>query len=261
MCKNRLERLLPDDMFKGAEQADRPSPTTKVKHQPSDAKEMEELSELQQAAYKEETTRLYIEKTDQRSVNSAIRQDDFEVYMRQKTYSRRLNRLAEKLINKIKWLPYSKRFDMFEESRIMLSNFRLQATQERSDLLYDVRKAIKQKLKRYGELDEKAVQAVTERYVFHLKEDVFVSRKDQLLQSYKTDVKRPYMIHASNFELKRNITELASMYSDRLRTDQMDIDNGQQFTYQMQTLFPIEFEKQVVLAQFEVEDSGKDPDR
>ena len=143
----------------------------------------------------------------------------------------------------------------------MLSNFRLQATRERSELLYDVREAIKNKLKRYGELDEKAVQAVTERYVFHLKEDVFVSRKDQLLQSYKTDVKRPYMIHASNFELKRNITELASMYSDRLRTDQMDIDNGQQFTYQMQTLFPIEFEKQVVLAQFEVEDSGKDPDR
>ena len=29
----------------------------------------------------------------------------------------------------------------------------------------------------------------------------------------------------------------------------------------MQTLFPIIFEKQVVLAQFEIEDSGKDPDR
>ena len=41
----------------------------------------------------------------------------------------------------------------------------------------------------------------------------------------------------------------------------MDIDNGQKFTYKMQTLFPLQFEKQVVLAQFEVEDSGKDPDR
>jgi len=28
----------------------------------------------------------------------------------------------------------------------------------------------------------------------------------------------------------------------------MEIDNGQQFTYQMQTLFPLQFEKQVVLA-------------
>ena len=73
MCKNRLERLLPEDKFKGAEEAERPSPTTKVKHQPSDAKEMEELSDLQNAVYKEETTRLYIEKTDQRSINSSIR--------------------------------------------------------------------------------------------------------------------------------------------------------------------------------------------
>jgi len=76
MCNNRLERLIPDDKFRGALEAERPSPTTKVKHQPSDANEIEEdegLNNIKKAAYKEELTKLYIEKTDERSVNSAIR--------------------------------------------------------------------------------------------------------------------------------------------------------------------------------------------
>lgn len=76
MCNNRLERLIPDDKFQGAAEAERPSPTTKVKHQPSDANEIEEdegLNNIKKAAYKEELTKLYIEKTDERSVNSAIR--------------------------------------------------------------------------------------------------------------------------------------------------------------------------------------------
>ena len=36
-CNNRLERLLPDDKYEGAAEAQRPSPTTTIKHQPSDA--------------------------------------------------------------------------------------------------------------------------------------------------------------------------------------------------------------------------------
>ena len=212
------------------------------------------------SSYQEETTRLYIEKTTQRSVNSAIRQDDFEVFLRQKTYQRKLNRLANKLVSKIKWLPYSKRFDMWQECREMIYERRQSAISERSQLLNSIQIAIKRKLERFGEQDEKAVLAVTERYVFHLKEEKFQSRTEQIFSSYKTDIKRPYMIFASNFELKENILRLCREYPG-LDTTQLDIDNGQQFAYQMQGLFPIEFEKQVVLAQFEVEDSGKDPDR
>lgn len=38
-CISRLERLIPDDKFAGAEEASRPSPATRIKHQPSDAQE------------------------------------------------------------------------------------------------------------------------------------------------------------------------------------------------------------------------------
>lgn len=118
---------MPDDMYTGAEEAERPSPTTKIKHQPSDAKEanqLDEMPEVKQQNYKEELTKLYIEKTEERSVNSAIRQDDFEVYLRQKTYTNKLNRLAKKLVSKIKWLPFLKRLDMWKESREIIFDYR-----------------------------------------------------------------------------------------------------------------------------------------
>ena len=68
------------------------------------------------------------------------------------------------------------------------------------------------------------------------------------------------MLFASNCELKAKIAELARGFG-KLSCEQIDIDSGQQFNYQMQTRFPIEFERQVVLGQYDVEDSGKDPDR
>ena len=68
------------------------------------------------------------------------------------------------------------------------------------------------------------------------------------------------MLFASNIELKLKIQELAESYPN-LSTLQLDIDNGQQFTYQMQSLFPDRFESQVMQGQFDIEDTGRDPDR
>ena len=41
----------------------------------------------------------------------------------------------------------------------------------------------------------------------------------------------------------------------------MDIDLGQQFAYQMQSFFPVEFEKQVIDMMYDVEDTGHNPDK
>ena len=264
-CNNRLERLLPDDKFKGAEEPDceRPSPTTKIKHQPSDAQEandLEQMPENKRNAYKEELAKLYIEKTDQRSVNSCIRQDDFEVFLRQKTYTNKLNRLAIKLVNKVKWLPYSRRYNIWEASRERILEYRKQAQQERSFMVQKISLDVKDKLERFGESDEKAITAVTERYIFHLKDDdEIIGRKEQRMRSHLTDLKRPHMLFASNTELKKKIADLGQGYP--LSCNLEELDASQQFTYQIQTFFPDKFEQQVVLAQFDVEDSGKDPDK
>ena len=96
------------------------------------------MSDKKKAAYKEEETKLYIEKTEERSINSAIRQDDFEVYLRQKTYHNKLNRLANKLINNVKWLPYLKRYDIWQECREIIYDYRQNASKQRTTLLHTV---------------------------------------------------------------------------------------------------------------------------
>ena len=70
---------------------------------------------------------------------------------------------------------------------------------------------------------------------------------DQIMSSHRTDIRRPFLLFASNIEMKNKIFEIAIDYPT-LSCNQLEIDNGQQFTYQMQTLFPIEFEKQVISA-------------
>lgn len=100
------------------------------------------------------------------------------MYLRQKTYRNKLDRLANKLISAVKWLPFLKRYDMWKESREVIFAYRNAASRERSTLLHTVQRDIKEKIERLGIEDEKAVLAVTERYTFHLKEDNFISRMD-----------------------------------------------------------------------------------
>jgi len=64
-------------------------------------------------------TLLYVE-APERSVNSVVRLDDVEVYLRIQSYRSRLYRLPEKLAVAIRWLPYSRRFDIWERSRLMM---------------------------------------------------------------------------------------------------------------------------------------------
>lgn len=133
--------------------------------------------------YQEETTNLYIEKKD-RCINSAIRLDDFEVFLRQRTYKNTVTRPARKLINQIKWLPFAKRIEMWKGSRKQIFDYRQKAMNERSLLHLRVSEDIKKKLERFNITDEKALQVVTERYVFHLRETAFMSRVDQIQRSH-----------------------------------------------------------------------------
>ena len=56
--------------------------------------------------------------------------DDFEIYIRAQSYESKLYRTAEKFIARIKWLPYSKGFDILRESQIMIKNEREERFEE-----------------------------------------------------------------------------------------------------------------------------------
>jgi hypothetical protein len=42
--------------------------------------------------------------------------DDIDVYLRQVTYEQKINREAERFIQRCKWVPLSHRFEIFQES-------------------------------------------------------------------------------------------------------------------------------------------------
>ena len=47
---------------------------------------------------------------------SSLRVDDIDVYLRIVTYEEKINKQANKFIQRMKWLPLSHRFEVFEES-------------------------------------------------------------------------------------------------------------------------------------------------
>ena len=57
---------------------------------------------------------LYVEIKDL-PPHSCIREDDFEVYSRHLTYANSVNKLVNKFMARLKWLPLAKRFDMFDK--------------------------------------------------------------------------------------------------------------------------------------------------
>jgi hypothetical protein len=110
---------------------------------------------------------LYVESPEP-VVSSAIRQDDIEVHLRIQTYRGRLYRAPEKLAASIKWLPYSRRFDIWSESRIRIANFKVAYGEARNKVLQPVAEAVKAKLVGAGVADEKLLQLVSEKFTGHL---------------------------------------------------------------------------------------------
>lgn len=56
---------------------------------------------------------MYVEKTDMLS-QSLIREDDIEVYIRSVCHRSKINKVANKFMSRLKWLPMLKKFEIFE---------------------------------------------------------------------------------------------------------------------------------------------------
>lgn len=136
-------------------------------------------------------TLLYVE-APERSINSAVRVDDVEVYLRIQTYRSRLFRLPEKLAATIRWLPYSRRFDIWERSRMMMhgaeSERRTRALRDddggddflgrqlkRERLLRTVDEFARKQLCTLGVAEDKQLNTMADKYTRHLQQGEFGS--------------------------------------------------------------------------------------
>ena len=66
--------------------------------------------------------------------------DDFEVYLRAQTYELKLFRTCEKFIGRVKWIPVSKRYDIFKETHLKMKADQEQLFEESKAYEKNVRK-------------------------------------------------------------------------------------------------------------------------
>ena len=53
---------------------------------------------------------------DEKPPSSTLRADDIDVYLRLITYEEKITRLADVFVNKAKWVPLTKRYDIYKQS-------------------------------------------------------------------------------------------------------------------------------------------------
>jgi len=154
---------------------------------------------------------LFIE-NEQKSVNSAITQEDFEVFMRVQTYKNRCLRTAKKTLTSIKWLPMTHRFSIWQESRVRMFELKSKQQADQLNKLNAIKVGLKKKLDDWNITDDKVIYDVYHKYTFHLNNVPTGHQTDKLLKSFVSDVLPPPIIMVSNSELKLNLQALANEY-------------------------------------------------
>ena len=115
---------------------------------------------------------------------------------------------------------------------------------------------VKPRLIGAGVADEKLLHWVTEKYTKHLKPEVFISRNETALNSHVMTHEKPPFLFTSNVELKLYLVPLALEYELTVG-DFLDMDDGHNFSYQVQGAFAPKFQKQALAMQFDWVDTGE----
>ena len=188
---------------------------------------------------------MYVASDEHTSINSAIRLEDIEVYLRVQTYQNKIKRLGDKLTAQIKWLPISARYDIWSESRKLIFKEKVNAEERKGAVTREVGQRIKSILEELPNpvTDEKSVLWAQERYTYHIKGGPERKRPQKMKEGSKFDVESPPMVYASDIELRMWLEPEAT--KNKLSVSQIDMDKGSQLLYQLSTFFPQKFEEQV----------------
>ena len=82
-----------------------------------------------------EGSALYVEKFDLLP-QSLIREDDIEVYIRGVTHRNKINKLANKLMTRLKWLPMLSKYEIFEKA--ITAHYKMKSNNlERQNKMHD----------------------------------------------------------------------------------------------------------------------------
>ncbi len=224
-----MDRLSQDDNF-GTPSLNRPIPATRDDKDPSKVKP------------------LYEEKEDPVTCSS-IREDDVEAYLRIQTYRSKLFRNFDKFITELIWLPYFSRFEIYEQSRIFIQDYKHETYDYLENLKMTISNDIRKKLEKNGIIEERIVYAIVEKFIKNIKgpdggSSSNMPRVDYLLNSHKANHERTPLLVGTILEMKYHLQNIGKTFIGVTMDEQtLELDNGHMFSYRISSMFPTHFQQ------------------
>ena len=169
--------------------------------------------------------------------------------MRIVNYEAACNKLVERYINRAKWVPLTHRFDVYTQAQERVQNFK-QAKLE-SQKTWQRRLEIKGKeiieLKKLGERGYKELAQIKNALPYVKREKAIRTNKDALLETASQTYDLPPMVIWNQLDLKLQLEDLCKDF--KIFGD-MEVDEGNSFSYSVVVQFPTIFNAQMIKSQF-----------
>lgn len=184
---------------------------------------------------------LYVENFDL-DPQSLIREDDIEVYIRGISYRNKINKLVNKFMSRLKWLPMEQRYDILTQAVKMHHEIKEANIKSQIDF-----KNLRSKKCRDAHLinvnQELELKAIEENSYCNVYANLFVNHTDKIKNSWKSNHDIVPDLVTDQYSLKLEILSRSAVWN--LNGD-IELDHGYSFTYQITTFFPTYFQKQVI---------------
>lgn len=182
--------------------------------------------------------------------HSSLRADDFDVYNRIVCYEAKCQRLSDKYINRAKWAALHHRYEVFSQAQERVQQLRVAALdkQKRWQDRIDEKGTYLIELKKLGERGQRELAQIKNSLPF-VKQDkkIHGNKKAELLATASYNHELPPTMIWNQVELKLILRDLCDEF--KIEGD-MEIDDGNSFSYSVVTHFPTTFFSQMIRTQF-----------
>ena len=181
--------------------------------------------------------------------HSTLRVDDIDVYNRIIGYEERCQSASVKFVNRAKWVAMSHRFDIYIQAQERIQSLRESAieSQKQHQKRMEAKGKYLIELRKLGERGMKELDQIKETFTFVKQEKKVRSVRDTYFQTASYNYELPPMILWNQLDLKLLLEDLCSEFE--IKGD-MEIDDGNSFSYQVVTRFPSLFFGQMIKTQF-----------
>ena len=181
---------------------------------------------------------MYVENFDL-DPQSLIREDDIEVYIRGTSYRNKINKLVNKFMSRLKWLPMEQSYDILQQAVGMHHDIKEANIKAQIDFKNQRNKKVRD-ANLINVNQELELKQIEENSYCNIYNNLWLNNTDKIKNSWKSnhDIV-PYLV-SDAYTLKLQILARSAVWN--LNGD-IELDHGYSFTYQITTFFPTYFQK------------------